>query len=174
MLRCAAGRARPPSGVLVPARQRLVDAPVLRGEFEQRKTVKGFKHPLVSRGDFLVARERGVVWQHPRAVRIHAWSSRASGCCRARPTARWSSRVDTRDEPALRTVNEMLFALMAADLQALAQRFRVEGELQGGDGWRLVLVPRDAALARWVSRIELEGDRLCAASSCTRRRATSA
>ncbi|MBP6853427.1 MAG: hypothetical protein KA164_17645, partial [Rhodoferax sp.] len=44
-------------------RARLADAPVLRGEFEQRKSVRGFRNPLVSRGDFMVARGRGVIWR---------------------------------------------------------------------------------------------------------------
>lgn len=138
-------------------RRRLSDAPVLRGRFEQRKTVRGFKHALVSRGDFLVARERGVVW-HTRepfessliVTRERLLSRRADG----RP----EQSMETRDEPALRAVNEMLFALMSADLATLGSRFHIEGELLGAGGWRLVLAPRDAALAHWVTRIEIEGD----------------
>src|SRR5437868_5861786 len=45
--------------------ERLKTAPVLKGEFEQTKTLKGFKNPLVSRGEFLVARGQGV-WWHTR------------------------------------------------------------------------------------------------------------
>jgi hypothetical protein len=52
----------------------------------------------------------------------------------------------------------MLFALMSADLGTLASRFHIEGELVGAGGWRLGLVPRDAALAHWIKRIDLEGD----------------
>ncbi len=43
-------------------RQQLVQAPVLRGEFEQSKQVQGFSKPLISRGSFIVSRERGVLW----------------------------------------------------------------------------------------------------------------
>jgi hypothetical protein len=145
------------AALITRVRQHLVDAPVQRGEFEQRKTVKGFKHALVSRGDYLVSRERGVVWRtrEPFAstlivTRERLLTRQADGTV--------ANRVETRDEPALRMVNELLFALMAADLQALSQRFRLDGEVQAS-GWQLVLVPRDAALARWVARIELEGER---------------
>lgn len=145
------------AALIARVRRRLADAPVQRGEFEQRKTVKGFKHALVSRGDYLVARERGVVWRtrEPFAstlvvTRDRLLTRQADGTV--------ASRVDGRDEPALRMVNELLFALMAADLQALSQRFRLEGDVQA-DGWQLVLVPRDAALGRFVARIELDGDR---------------
>lgn len=155
---CAAVAVEPVPAVAAQARQRMADTPVVRGEFEQRKTIKAFRNPLVSRGTFLVSRERGVIWQtrEPFAsslvvTRDRLLSRQADGTV--------VGRVSARDEPGLRAINEMLFALMAADLQALAQRFKVEGELLGNDRWRLMLVPRDAALAQWVSRIELEGDR---------------
>jgi len=44
---------------------RLKTAPVLKGEFEQTKTLKGFRNALVSKGEFLVARGQGV-WWHTR------------------------------------------------------------------------------------------------------------
>jgi len=153
-----AAAAEPVPAVAAQARQRMADAAVVRGEFEQRKTIKSFRNPLVSRGSFLVARDRGVIWQtrEPFAsslvvTRDRLLSRQSDGTV--------VGRVSARDEPGLRAINEMLFALMAADLQALAQRFRIEGELVGSDRWRLVLVPRDAALAQWVTRIELDGDR---------------
>ena len=43
-------------------RARLAQPAVLRGQFEQRKQLKGFRNPLVSRGNFLLLRERGVAW----------------------------------------------------------------------------------------------------------------
>lgn len=148
--------AQPVLTIATQVRQRLVDAPVLRGEFEQRKTIKGFRHPLLSRGDFIVARERGVLW-HTREpfpstlvlTRERLLSRGADGSVAA--------RLDARDEPGMRALNELLFAIMATDLEALQQRFRIEGELVGGEGWRLQLVPRDSAVAQWVGRIELEG-----------------
>lgn len=148
----------PVPAVAAQARQRMVDAAVVRGEFEQHKTLKAFRNPLVSRGTFLVARDRGVVWntREPFAsslvvTRDRLLSRQADGTV--------AGSVSAREEPGLRAINEMLFALMAADLQVLAQRFRVEGELLGADRWRLVLLPRDATLAQWVTRIEIEGDR---------------
>jgi len=157
-LACAAGAAEPVPPIAAQVRQRMTDSAVVRGEFEQRKTIKSFRNPLVSRGSFLVAQGRGVLWQtrEPFAstlvvTRDRLLTRQADGSV--------SARVSAKDEPGLRAINEMLFALMAADLQALAQRFRIEGELIGAERWRLVLVPRDAALAQWVTRIELEGDR---------------
>jgi hypothetical protein len=144
--------------LLTQVRQRLADAPVLRGEFEQRKALKGFKNPLVSRGDYLVAHERGVVWRTREPFASSLVVTRERMVSR-RADGQVSSQMNASDEPALRAINEMLFALMAADLQTLSQRFRIEGELKGTDAWSLGLVPRDAALAQWVTRIDLEGAR---------------
>ena len=131
---------------------------MLKGAFEQRKSVKGFRNPLLSRGEFLVARDRGVVWatREPFAsqlvvTRDRLLSKQADGTI--------DTRVDAEHEPGIRAVNEMLFALMAADLPALSGRFQIESALVGKDAWRLALQPRDAALARWVTRIDLDGDR---------------
>jgi hypothetical protein len=67
--------------------------------------------------------------------------------------------MDASREPALRLVNELMFALLAGDLAALSQRFKVEGELQGAQGWKLQLTPTDALLAGQFAGITLEGDR---------------
>lgn len=154
--RPGAAQAVPP--IVTQVRQRLVEAPVLRGEFEQRKTVKGFKNPLLSRGDFIVARERGVLWHTREPFASTLLLTRERLLSRAADGS-VAAKLDAREEPGLRALNELLFALMAADLPALVQRFRIEGELQGAEGWRLLLTPREAAVAQWVSRIELEGDR---------------
>lgn len=152
-----APRADEPEALLARIRTHLADAPVLRGEFEQRKTLKGFKHPLVSRGDFVVAKARGVVWrtQEPFASTLVLTRERLLA---RQPDGSVANRLDTAQEPGLRAVNEMLFALIAADLSALALRFRIDGEERAA-GWKVMLVPRDATLAPWIRSIELDGDR---------------
>lgn len=144
--------------LLAQVRERLTDAPVLKGAFEQRKSVKGFRNPLVSKGDFLVAHARGVVWntRQPFASALVVTRDRLLS---RQDDGTVNTRVDAANEPGIRAVNEMLFALMAADLPALSARFEIDGALAGKDGWHLVLRPRDAALARWITRIELDGDR---------------
>ncbi len=159
--------------LLTRIRQRLQTAPVLRGRFEQQKRIKGFKNPLISRGDFLVARERGVVW-HTLApfestlivTRDRLQSRQGDG-----PV---STQLDAREEPGLRAVNALLFALMAADLETLAQRFNIQGTAGEGatdaQDWRITLTPRDAALAQWLSRVELQGGRHVTSATLTEAR----
>ncbi|MDB5857880.1 MAG: lipoprotein carrier protein LolA [Ramlibacter sp.] len=148
----------PVSPLLRDVRQRLTSEPVVRGTFEQRKTVKGFRNPLLSTGEFVVSRQRGVLWRtlEPFASTLVVTRDRVLARGADGSVAR---RLSASEEPAVRAISETLFGVMAADLTALAQRFQIEGELVGREGWRLQLLPRDAALARWVQRVELEGER---------------
>ncbi|HIV73216.1 MAG TPA: outer membrane lipoprotein carrier protein LolA [Candidatus Aquabacterium excrementipullorum] len=135
--------------------RRLTSPPVLRGDFEQTKTLKGFKRPLVSRGAFVMARGRGVHWatREPFASTIVVTRDRIRTL-----DATGGNTVETRQEPGLRMVNDLLIGLLAGDVKALASRFQADLALEGARGWRLTLLPRDANLARFVTRIELQGD----------------
>ena len=143
--------------LLTEVSKRLANPPVLRGEFEQTKTLKGFKRPLVSKGTFVMVRDRGVQWvtAQPFASTLVVTRERLVTL----GEAGIQQQIDTRQEPGLRAVNEMLMALLAGDVKALSARFKSEGALQGAQGWKLVLTPREAALAGFIARIELEGDR---------------
>ncbi|RZI86109.1 MAG: outer membrane lipoprotein carrier protein LolA [Rubrivivax sp.] len=136
--------------------RRLETPAVLRGEFEQTKTLKGFKRPLVSRGSFVMARGKGVLWitGEPFASTLVVTRERLLTV-----TEGGTQQIDTRQEPGLRAVNDMLMALLAGDVKALASRFQSEGALLGAQGWRVSLTPREPALVRFIARIELEGDR---------------
>ncbi|QSQ16374.1 LolA family protein [Myxococcus landrumensis] len=144
--------------VVTQVRARLADVPLLRGGFEQKKTVSGFKKPLVSRGVFLLAREQGVLWdtQTPFAstltlTRKSLSAQQGSGAA--------AYHLDASKEPGLAAVNEVMFALLSGDVAALSKRFRVEGSLEGAEGWKLTLTPTDAGLVRVFRVIHLEGDK---------------
>jgi hypothetical protein len=137
---------------------RLKVAPVLQGEFEQTRTLKGFRNPLVSNGEFLVARGQGV-WWHTRqpfestlvVTRTKLFTRNADGSA--------GNLMDAQAEPGLKQVNELIFSLLAADLDALADKFTVVAQPVGAAGWTLVLTPRDANLARFLVRATLAGER---------------
>ena len=143
------------SALLAQIRQRMQDAPVVRGQFIQFKTVQGFRQPLKSSGDFVVARGKGIAWQvrQPFASTLIVTSD--SLLSRAADGS-VSMQMSARDEPVLRTINAMLFAVMAADLVQLSQYFEMTGRVQGA-GWTLHLVPRDAMLAQWLRAIDIGG-----------------
>ena len=141
--------------LLSKVKQQLKDAPVVRGKFEQEKSIKGFKQPLKSAGDFVLAREKGIVWhvlkpcESTLIVKPDSLQSR-------RGDGEVSMQMRAEDEPVLRTVNAMLFAVMSADLVQLRQFFEVSGKAQAS-GWQMHLVPRDPMLAQWLASVDLQG-----------------
>jgi len=139
-------------------RERLQLDPMLRGEFEQRKTLAGFRNPIVTRGDFVVARGQGVQWHtaQPFDGTLVVTKTRL---VTLRPDGTPADALDAQAEPALRQVSELVFALLGADLDTLATRFALQAEGVGAHGWRLVLTPRDARLANFLARATLEGER---------------
>jgi len=130
---------------------------VLRGQFTQEKQVSGFKNPLRSQGQFVVARKQGVIWStlkpFPSEVVVTAdriLSRQRDGSTRV--------ELDARQQPAMRSVNAIMFALMSGDVQALSSQFNVEATREG-QGWRLKLTPKSAMLAKAFQSLTLQGDR---------------
>lgn len=130
---------------------------VLRGVFNQEKQVAGFRNPLRSQGTFVVARERGVIWStlepFPSELVITAeriLSRQRDGSTRV--------ELDAREQPAMRSVNAILFALMSGDVQALSRQFTVQAR-RDGNTWILALTPKSPMLAKAFASLELRGDR---------------
>lgn len=135
----------------------LQQAAVVSGHFEQHKVLSGFRNPVVSSGEFLVARERGIVWhtQMPFESRLSITRERIS-TQHAGGTEQTLLSAD--NAPALQTVNELLFAVMTADLQQLSEQFDISGMRLPDAHWTLELVPRTPLLLQWLSRVHLSGD----------------
>ena len=154
----AAAFAAPADDAISTIRQRLQVSPVLQGEFEQRKTLQGFKNPLVSHGEFLVARGQGVWWhtQQPFESTLVVTQTRLFT---RNPDGSANDLMDAQAEPGLRQVNELIFSLLAADLDVLATRFAISAQTVGASGWTLTLTPRDADVAKFLVRATLTGER---------------
>lgn len=130
---------------------------VLRGQFTQEKQVSGFRNPLRSQGQFVVARQHGVIWTtlkpFPSEVVVTAdriLSRQRDGSTRV--------ELDARQQPAMRSVNAIMFALMSGDVQALSSQFKVAATREG-QGWQLRLTPKSAMLAKAFESLTLQGDR---------------
>jgi hypothetical protein len=155
----SASRAGPaPAAVDAAVRQRLQLAPVVRGGFEQTKTIKGFRNALVSHGEFMVARGQGVWWHTQQPFESTLVVTRTRLFARA-ADGTTSDVADAQAEPGLRQVNELVFALLSADLDALADRFAIDAQAVGAAGWTLTLTPRDADVAKFLAKATISGDR---------------
>lgn len=138
-------------------RERLAQPTVLRGDFTQAKQLAGFRNPLRSSGRFVLARERGIVWEtlqpFPSAMVVTADRIRSR-----LPDGSSRIEVDAAQQPALAAVNAMLFALFAGDVAVLSERFETTSAMLDANGWTLGLVPKAGGLAEVFERIDLEGD----------------
>jgi hypothetical protein len=134
----------------------LTDAPLLRGQFEQTKTVTGFRNPLRSSGEFLQMRGHGLIWNTHKpfaaSLVLNAKSLRAQ-------QGKASYALDASKEPAIAATNTLLFALLSGDTHALAQRFTIKDVAKNANEWRLQLTPREPGLSRMFSQITLSGAR---------------
>jgi len=139
-------------------KQRVAKVDVLRGEFTQEKQVAGFKNPLRSQGRFVLAQDHGVIWTTLKPFPSEVVVTRDRILSRQRDG---SSRVelDGRQQPAMRSVNAIMFALMSGDAQALSAQFTVKVEVLPGNAWKMQLTPRSAMLGKVFAQLTLSGDR---------------
>ncbi|WP_256777350.1 MULTISPECIES: outer membrane lipoprotein carrier protein LolA [unclassified Stenotrophomonas] len=139
-------------------KQRVAKVGVLHGEFTQEKQVAGFKNPLRSQGRFVLAQDHGVIWTTLKPFPSEVVVTRDRILSRQRDG---SSRVelDGRQQPAMRSVNAIMFALMSGDAQALSAQFTVKVEALPDNGWKMQLTPRSAMLGKVFTALTLSGDR---------------
>lgn len=136
-------------------RERLQQPEWLRGEFTQTKKVPGFAKPLVSTGNFVAARGRGVLWRtlKPFASELRLTQNEI----RATQGGQTAMRLDAAREPAVRLITTLMFSLLNGDVSGLADVFEVTGSTKGAS-WQLSLAPKPGALQQVLKKVELEGD----------------
>lgn len=136
--------------------QRLDQAPILRADFIQEKSMAAFKRPLQTRGRLVFARGKGVIWVIESPIKLTYVLAEdriveigEDGISQVRTA---------RDIPGLAQVASLFRALLGAQTDVLAENFTVtpEGTL---DAWRLVLVPKPGPLAQAMREIRMSGGR---------------
>nr|WP_299347055.1 outer membrane lipoprotein carrier protein LolA [uncultured Pseudoxanthomonas sp.] len=142
---------------LAEVRSQVAQVPLLRGEFSQEKQVAGFRNPLRSNGRFLLVRDKGVVWSTTAPFPSETVITQDRILSRQRDGSR-RLEVDGRQQPGLRSVNAMMFALMSGDMKALTSTFEVKAE-PVARGWKMALVPRSRQVAQAFTSVRLSGDR---------------
>ena len=127
---------------------------VLCGRFDQKKQLVGLKNAVSSSGRFCVVAGKGVLWRslqpfpntlrltRDEIVQLHG--------------DQVALRLDAKQEPTIRLVNTVLFALLAGDLGELEKLFEIDGSIQN-NAWSVTLKARDASLAKAIGSIALEG-----------------
>jgi len=127
---------------------------ILCGRFDQSKQLAGMKKPLLSNGRFCISAGKGVLWRtlqpFPNTLRLTRDEIvQTQG-------EHVTARLDARQEPAVRIINNVLFSLLAGDLSQLDTLFEGEGSVQDKQ-WSVTLKARDAGLAKVIAGVSLEG-----------------
>lgn len=127
---------------------------VLCGRFDQSKQLIGLKKPLTSNGRFCVVADKGVLWRtlqpFPNTLKLTR-----DEIIQLRGE-RVALRLDAKQEPAVRMINSVLFALLAGDLAQLEKLFDVDGAAQDKN-WSVTLKAREPDLAKAIGSIALDG-----------------
>jgi len=131
---------------------------ILRGEFQQIRTLKGFRNPLKSEGRFLVSKSNGVIWQNlkpfPSQIRISN-SGKIVNLSKINTTQKAGQKI-TNPKPNA-GMNKIMLAMLSGNQAEMAKYFKIERTESNGI-WTLQLQPK-AGMARVFAHIEIKGDR---------------
>jgi hypothetical protein len=136
-------------------RKQLTPFTTLKGSFEQTKKIRVIKKPLKSEGRFVLSKDRGVLWENTKPL-VSTVRVRRDDIAEIKD-GKTVILVSTKDQPQLRVIGTVLFAVFAADVEELKRHFDFSSVAVSTSGWTAELRPKDAGVAQEVSRIELSG-----------------
>lgn len=131
--------------------QQLAKIEVLRGEFVQEKFLRGLDAPLTSKGNFVLAKQQGLLW-NLQAPLVRSYRITATGIA-LRVADQW--QLQTKQDAANRQ-SRLFLAVLAGDQQGLEEDFSFA--LSGDEhGWQLVLTPKALLLQQIFTQIVIKG-----------------
>ncbi|MBT1445298.1 outer membrane lipoprotein carrier protein LolA [Shewanella sp. JM162201] len=134
----------------------------VRGEFEQTRTLKALKRPLVSRGNFVFSPEQGLIWAQSQPFENLLILSESRMLSRDSEGLWQQTEVEAKAGPA--TLMPMLVkAMMGGDVATLEQHFSLTLNVTD-NRWQLSLTPKDSDIKALFAAIELEGNFVSEAS----------
>ncbi|MFI8480447.1 outer membrane lipoprotein carrier protein LolA [Pseudomonas sp. NPDC078700] len=127
---------------------------VVRGPFIQEKHLKAMAQPLTSRGQFVLAADKGLLWQLQSPIK-QDYRINSAGIAK-RTASGWQAQSGNN---AAAQQSRLFLALLRGDSSGLKSDFDLQ--LQGTkDDWALTLTPRALLLKQIFSRIEIHGAQL--------------
>jgi hypothetical protein len=137
--------------ILEDLQKQLSEPAVVKGPFIQEKHLRALPQPLVSRGQFVLARDHGLLWLLQTPLR-QDYRITASGIARRDPSG-WQT-LPSRSAGAEQ--NRLFFAVLQGDSSGLQRDFELN--LQGtAEHWQLQLNPRSLLLKQIFRRIDIAG-----------------
>lgn len=148
------GQAHPGAAIPLPATAR--DARVLRGDFVQKKYLAELDQPLISRGHYVVARGRGLLWAVDRPIKSQLVIT--PDALTERSGDQQTLHISVDQQPALGAVASILLAVFRGNTEQLERYFKVTDRQSSASGWSATLVPRSDAVGQFITRLDIQGD----------------
>ncbi|PSS56733.1 outer membrane lipoprotein carrier protein LolA [Pseudomonas sp. BBP2017] len=133
----------------------LAESAVVKGPFIQEKHLRALPQPLVSKGQFVLARDHGLLWLLHTPLK-QDYRLDAQGIAR-RDAGGWQM-LPGNSAGAGAEQNRLFFAVLQGDSSGLQRDFELS--LQGdAQHWQLRLTPRSLLLKQVFQQIDIDGGR---------------
>ncbi|MFK8330655.1 outer membrane lipoprotein carrier protein LolA [Pseudomonas sp. BJa5] len=133
--------------------KQLGEPAVIKGPFIQEKHLRALPQPLVSKGEFVLARDHGLLWLLQTPLK-QDYRLDAQGIARRDPNG-WQTLPGNS---AGSQQNRLFFAVLQGDSSGLQRDFDLS--LQGdAQHWQLRLTPRSLLLKQVFKQIDIDGGR---------------
>jgi hypothetical protein len=133
----------------------LAENPVIKGVFEQTKTISRLNRSLVSQGDFIIAAELGMVWD----TKTPFPSTMAVGrdyIFQSTPTGA-RTRLDARGNETFLRLADTISAIFTGNSRLLLENFAVHFA-EAGNSWTIGLIPQEKSVRLFAARILMSGE----------------
>lgn len=136
--------------------QRFSQYPVIKADFEQQKQISGLTTPLLSRGQMILDRQRGLWWQQTQPFRQ---TLKLNQTRMELQMAGQSPQIITREtQPQLFQFNQLLTAIFNADTATLMENFSLHFSQSQSTQWQLELTPTVEPLTKIFKQIRVSGE----------------
>jgi len=133
---------------------RLAEHSVVRGNFEQEKTLSRNNRLLKSSGNFIIAVGLGMVWDTVKPFPSTLTLGK-DYVIQSRP-GRQKTVLNAKGNETFLRMAEVISAIFSGNSQGLMENFNIFYYGSGGE-WELGLVPKDAAIGTFAEKIIMKG-----------------
>jgi hypothetical protein len=134
----------------------LSEHPVIRGTFEQEKTISSLNRSLISGGNFIIAADVGMVWETLKPFP----STLATGrdfLIQSRPGGQ-KTKLDAHGNETFLRLADVISSVFSGNSQGLLDNFEIFFT-EGGGAWEMGLIPLDTSIRSFAAKISMTGDR---------------
>lgn len=127
---------------------------VVRGDFKQTKTIAQLNREFVSVGKFVIANDKGVLWdtEKPFASRLAISETRM-----VQQNANGShSEISAKDNVVFAQIAKAIQSIFSGSTSKLQAGFHIFFDRRGSN-WTIGLIPREASVKKAIQSIELTG-----------------